>query len=121
MPQLPLVVWVFAAAVAVLLLALCAVTVYAVLRLRARHGVAQWPASRVLILLAAAVVPWVAVRVAPIQIRVNIHGTAQLIGWLVLALAAFAILVLLPLAAILCTFVWWNARRRRGEHTPPPI
>jgi hypothetical protein len=121
MPQLPLVVWVFAGAAAVLLLALCAVTVYAVLRPGARRGMAQLPGSRVLTLLMAAVVPWAAVRFAPIQIRVSIHGTVQLIGWLLLGVAVFAILVLLPLAAILCTFVWWNARRRRAEDAPPPI
>jgi hypothetical protein len=121
MPQLPPVVWAFVAAIAALLLALCGATVYAVLRPSARREIAQFPGSRLLRLLVAAAVPWVLVRVAPINLQVSIHGTAELIGWLLLGLVAFAILVLLPLTAILCGLVWWNARRRRAGHVPPPI
>ena len=36
----------------------------------------------------------------------------------VVALLAFALLVLLPLATLLCTIVWGIARRRRGPPVP---
>jgi hypothetical protein len=38
-----------------------------------------------------------------------------LLGWLALALLAFGLLVLLPLAAVLSVGVWWTARRRIDE------
>jgi hypothetical protein len=50
----------------------------------------------------------------PIRISVNIEGVVPLIGWLIVALAAFALLVLLPLVALLSAGVWLIARRRPG-------
>ncbi|HEX7976959.1 MAG TPA: hypothetical protein VF461_00045 [Gemmatimonadaceae bacterium] len=40
-------------------------------------------------------------------------------GWLVLALLAFALLVLLPLATLLCVVVWGIARGRGSPLVPP--
>jgi hypothetical protein len=48
---------------------------------------------------------------APIRISVNIEGIIPLVGWLIVALAAFALLVLLPLVALLSVGVWLIARR----------
>jgi len=113
--SLPVVVWVAAAGAALLLLALCGATAYGVLRASARPRIARWSAARILTLLAAAVVPWLVVRLAPIRVSANIHGTIELIGWILVALAVFALLVLLPLAAVLCGAVWWTGRRARGH------
>lgn len=118
MPQLPLAAWIGAAAVALLLVGLCAVTAYAVLRASARRRVARWPAWQLLALAGAAVLPWLVVWLAPIEIVVNIHGLGPLIGWSLLALLAFALLVLLPLAALLCAVVWGRARGRRPSRVP---
>jgi hypothetical protein len=49
---------------------------------------------------------------APIRISVNIEGIVPLIGWLIVALAAFSLLVVLPLVALLGAGVWLIARRR---------
>ncbi|HEU4630103.1 MAG TPA: hypothetical protein VFS08_10150 [Gemmatimonadaceae bacterium] len=120
MPQLPLIIWIAAAAVLALLLGLCAGTAYAVLRAPMRQRVARWPAWRLLVLLAAAALPWLVVWLAPIRIVVSVHGVWPLIGWLLMALLVFALLVLLPLAAILGGVVWWAARRRGREAPPAP-
>ena len=123
--KLPLVAWLAVAALALLLLALCAATAWAVLRARARARVAAWPARRLLALVVAAVVPWLVVWLAPIRIQASIRGIGPLIGWLLVALLAFALLVLLPLAALLCGVVWCvgSIRRARGltgsSGTPP--
>jgi len=66
-----------------------------------------------LALTVTAAMPWLVVRLAPINIEVNIHGKLQLAGWILAALSAFALLVLLPIAAILTVLVWWTERRRR--------
>jgi hypothetical protein len=118
MPQLPLVVWLAAAGLALVLLGLCAVTAYAVLRAPGRRRVAHWPPQRVLGLAGGALLPWLVVWLAPLRIEANIHGVGPLLGWLLLALLAFALLVLLPLAALLSGVVWWAARRRRGKVVP---
>ena len=99
------------------LLALCAATAYAVMRRSVRQRVAEWPAPWIIGLLAAAVVPWLVVWLAPIRIVVNIKGVGPLLGWLLLTLGAFALLVLLPLAALIVAAVW--ASRRRKD--PPAI
>ena len=113
MPQLPTVVWLVAAVV--VLCALCAATIYAVLRRSSRARVEQWRASRVLVLLAAATVPWLVVRLAPITIKLSISGILPLIGWILAALMSFVLLVLLPLAALASGAVWWTGRRRRDR------
>lgn len=69
-------------------------------------------------LAVAAVVPWLVVWLAPIRIEVSINGLLPLLGWSLLALGAFALLVLLPIAALASAFVWANARRRKNQDTP---
>ncbi|HET7584324.1 MAG TPA: hypothetical protein VFK13_05420 [Gemmatimonadaceae bacterium] len=113
MSQLPLVVRLAAAGAALLLLGLCAATAYAVLHAAGRRRVAGWSMRRVLVLAVAALLPWLVVWFAPLHIEVNIHGLGPLLGWLLLALVAFALLVLLPLGALLSGVVWWVAWRRR--------
>ena len=117
MPQLPPHVWLGAAAVGLLVLGLCAVTMYAMLRAATRRRVARWTVGWILALVGAAVVPWIVVRLAPISIALRIHGIVPLLGWLLLALVAFALLVLLPLAALLAVGVWSSARWRDGRHS----
>ena len=118
MPQLSPVAWIAVAGTVALLLALCIGTAYSILRTSARRRVAQWPGSRVLVLAGAAAVPWLVVRLAPLRLEVAIHGVGPLLGWALLALLTFALLVLLPLAAFLCAIVWGLARRRRTLPTP---
>ena len=50
--------------------------------------------------------------VAPIEIRVSIHGVGPLLGWLAVALACFMALVAAPLAVALAAGIWLAARRR---------
>lgn len=119
MPPLPLVAWLAAAGLGLLLLGLCAVTAYAVLRAAGRRRVAHWRPRRVLGLAGAALLPWLVVWLAPLRIEASIHGLGALLGWLLLALLAFALLVLLPLGALLSGVVWWAAWRRRGKGAPP--
>ena len=119
MPELPVAVWFAVAGAAVLLLSLCAGTAYAILRASTRRRVANWSATRLLALAGAATVPWLVVWLAPIHFEVAIHGVGPLIGWVLVALLAFALLVLLPLAALVCAMVWGLARGGRGSPTPP--
>ena len=113
MPQLPIKSWLLVAGTAALLLGLCVGTGYAVLRAGARERIARWSSRRLLGLAVTAVLPWVAVRLAPIHIALDIHGLGQSLVALLLALLVFALLVLLPLATLLCAIVWGMARRRR--------
>jgi len=78
-----------------------------------RADIAQWSVAQIATLVVTAAIPWLVAWLAPITISVNIHTLPVLIGWLLLAMLAFGMLVLLPLAAILATGVWWLARRRR--------
>jgi len=89
-----------------------------VLRARTRAHITQWSVTQIITLIVAAVIPWLVVWLAPITISLNIHTLPVLIGWLVLALAAFGGLVLLPLAAMLCVGVWAIARRRASATRP---
>jgi hypothetical protein len=115
MGQLPAVVWAVIAGVAIVVCALCAGALVAVLRAPARQRIARWPATFLLELLTLAVMPWLVVVFAPITIRISIKGLLPLVGWILVALFAFGLLVLLPLAAVASSVVWWGARRRRGE------
>jgi uncharacterized paraquat-inducible protein A len=108
----PPVILAVAAGMVLLLLGLCAATVYAMIRPATRLRVARWPMSRLLLLVGAAAIPWLVVWLAPIRIRVSIDGVIELIGWLCLALLAFAMLVLLPLTALVSVVIWAKARRR---------
>jgi len=121
MPQLPAAVWFAVAGAVLLLLALCIATAYAILRASTRRRVTQWPVGRLLGLVIGATVPWLIVWLAPIRLEVAIHGIGPLLAWLLVALLAFVLLVLLPLAALLCVIVWEIARRRHGPLTPPSI
>ena len=112
MSSLPPAVWIAAIVALAVLLGLCGATAYAVLRASARSRIASWPGSWVVALLAAAIVPWLIIRLTPTRLSVSIHGVAAAIGWLLVALLVFALLVLLPLAAVLIGLVWW--RRRSG-------
>jgi hypothetical protein len=109
---MPRSIWLIGIAVAVLLLGLCGITVYAVLHSSSRRRVAAWPVWGILGLIAVAIVPWLVVWLAPIRIQVNINGMLELLGWSLLALGAFALLVLLPIVALASAGVWAIAQRR---------
>ena len=100
------------AGVALLLVAPTAATCYAVLRAPARTIVSGWTARRVLALCIAAAVPWLLVWRVPYSFVISAHSIPELLGWIVVALLVFAILVLLPLAALLSAIVWLIAQRR---------
>jgi len=104
--------WGLGAVAGLFLAGLCAATSYAVLRGRTRPLIARWSIARIATLVVIAAIPWLVVWVAPINISVNIHTLPVLIGWLGLALLAFVLLVLLPLAAVLAAGVWLTAHRR---------
>jgi len=116
--SLPPVVWISVAGALLVLLGLCGATAYGVLRASSRSRIARWRRARILMLLAAAAVPWLVVWLAPMRLSVDIHGIAALIGWILVALVIFALLVLLPLAAVLCSIVWWIGHRARGQVNP---
>jgi hypothetical protein len=120
MGQLPLAVWAAIAAAVLVLCALCVGVLTAVLRARGRERIARWPATFLVELVTLAIVPWLVVIFAPITIRASIHGLLPLIAWILGALFAFGLLVLLPLAALTSSLVWWAARRRRVRPTPQP-
>jgi hypothetical protein len=107
----PPIVWGLGAVAGLFLASLCVATGYAVLRARTRALIAQWSIARIAALVVIAAIPWLVVWLAPINISVNIHTLPVLIGWLALALLAFGVLVLLPLAAVLAASVWLTARR----------
>ena len=111
MSQLPPVVWAAIAVAVLSLLAACGATAYAVLRARSRRRVARWPGRRVAAVFVAAWIPWLVVRLAPLRIEVRAHGVIQAAGWLLAGLAAFALLVLVPLAAVLVALVRWVSWR----------
>jgi hypothetical protein len=119
MSQLPGIVWVAAAGYAGLLLALCILTAAVSLR-TARTRASAWSARRIVALLTLAALPWLIAWLAPIHISATIDGTLQLITWLLAVLLAFALLVLLPLAALISAVVWWRAWRHRSVRDLPP-
>jgi len=112
MPQSSLVTWV-GAAVALLLLALCGAAVYATLRGPARARIVRWPATRLIGACVLAVIPWLVVWLRVNRFSVTVNGVGPFIGWLLVGLLAFALLILLPLAAMLALLVWSAARIRR--------
>ena len=109
---MPSIVWGLAAAAGLFLAGLCVATGYALLRPRTRVRIARWSVARIAGLVVIAAIPWLVVWLAPINISVNIHTLPVLIGWLALALLAFGVLVVLPLAALLAGGVWLTARHR---------
>jgi hypothetical protein len=116
MLQSSLVMWV-GLALALLLLALCGATTYATLRRPARVRIVNWPARRLIGACVLAVLPWLVVVFRAWRgvnnVSVNVNGLGSLIGWLVVALIVFTLLILLPLAAMLALLVWSVARIRR--------
>jgi hypothetical protein len=108
----PPIVWGLGAVAGLILAGFCAATGYVVLRARTRASIAQWSVAQIATIVATAAVPWLVVWLAPIAITVSIHTLPALIGWLALALLAFGMLVLLPLAAVLAVGVWCVAHRR---------
>jgi len=112
MPQSSLVTWV-GSAVALLLLALCGATIYAILREPARTRIVRWPATRLIGVCVLAGMPWLVVWLRVKQISVSVNGVGPFIGWLLVGLLVFAVLILLPLAALLALLVWSAARIRR--------
>ncbi len=109
---MPPIVWGLGAVAGLFLAGLCAATGYAILRARTRARIAQWSVVQIAALVVTGAVPWLVVWLAPIEISVNIHTLPVLIGWLALALLAFGVLVLLPLAGVLAAGVWLTAHRR---------
>jgi len=113
----PSIVWGLGAVAGLVLVGLCVATAYALLRGRTRALVAKWPVARIATLVLTAAIPWLVVWLAPIRISVDVHTLPALIGWLAVALLAFGVLVLLPLAAVLAAGVWLAAHRRRAIRT----
>ena len=109
---MPPILWGLGAAAGLLLAGLCVATGYFTLRAGTRALIAQWSLAQVATLVVTAAIPWLVAWLAPIKISVNINTLPELTGWLALALLAFAVLVLLPLAAVLAVGVWFVARRR---------
>jgi hypothetical protein len=109
---MPPTVWGVAAVAGLFLAGLCVVTGFVVLRSRTRALIAQWSVAQIATLAVTAAIPWLVIWLAPINISVDIHTLPVLIGWLALALLAFGMLVLLPLAAVLAVGVWWVTHRR---------
>ncbi len=116
---MPPILWGLAALAGLLLLGLGVATGFAVLRGRTRGRIARWSTARIVAFVVIAAIPCLVVWLAPISISVNIHAVPALIGWLALALLAFGVLVLLPLAALLAGGVWLAARRRGVIAMPP--
>lgn len=112
MPQSSLVTWV-GSAIALLLAALCAATAYATLRRSARTRIAGWPATRLIGICILAAVPWLFVWLKSGHFSVSVNGVGPFIGWLIVGLLAFALLILLPLFGALALLVWSTARIRR--------
>ena len=109
---MPPIVWGLGAVAGLVLAGFCVATGYVVLRAGARAHIAQWSVAQIATLVVTAAIPWLVVWLAPITISVKIHTLPVLTGWLALALLAFGMLVLVPLAAILAVGVWWVSRRR---------
>lgn len=96
-----------------LLVALCCATAYVTLRRSTRARIARLSPKTVLCLCALAALPWVIIHFGMKHIAVSAHSSAELIGLFALALLAFALLVLLPLAVAISILVWMFARSGR--------
>jgi len=111
-PQLPPSAWAVIAALALLLLVLIGATTYGMLRRPSRARIATMPGIGVAGVVALAAVPWLVVLYADVNINVHAHDIPTLLMWTTVALLVFALLVLLPLAALLLLAVWVTARVR---------
>ena len=116
---MPPILWGLAAVAGLVLAGLCVATGYAILRARTRVRIAKWSVAQIAAAVVIAAAPWLVVRLAPINISVNIHTVPALIGWGALTLLAFGVLVLLPLAAVLTAGVWLTARRQGAATVQP--
>lgn len=108
-------VLIFAIAAGVVLLALCIGTAWLVLRPMGRASVRRWSRARLSCAVLVACLPWLGVRFWRWDINVNIHSVVQMVGWALLALCVFTLLVLLPLAVLLAVIVWVHDRRMRAQ------
>lgn len=106
-------VLIVAIAAGIPLLALCIGTAWLVLRPAGRARVSRWSGARLLGAIVVACVPWIGVAFWRWDINVSVHSILPLLGWTLLALCVFALLVLLPLAVLLAAVVWLNERRMR--------
>jgi len=116
---MPPILWGLAAVAGIVLLGLCGATGFVVLRARTRARIARWSVAQTAAFVVIAALPWLVVWLAPVNVSVNIHTVPALLGWLALALLAFGVLALLPLAALLAGGVWLAARRRGVTAMPP--
>jgi hypothetical protein len=99
-----------------MLVGLVGATAYGVLRRPARQRIAAALPARIAALLALAAIPWLGIWVAShshVSVNVSVNGVVSLVLWLAAALLVFALLVLLPLVALLTLVVWFVARQRR--------
>ena len=112
MPHSSMVTWA-GSAVALLLVALCAATAYATLRGPGRERIVRWPAIRLIGICILAAVPWLFAWLRLNHFSVTVNGVGPAVGWLMVGLLAFALLILLPLFAMLALLVWSAARIRR--------
>ncbi|HEX5829679.1 MAG TPA: hypothetical protein VFY16_01785 [Gemmatimonadaceae bacterium] len=111
MTDLPAGVVVSGGAAALLLLALLGGTVVGVLRTRNRARIARLDGVRLALFVVLSALPWIYVVVVDMTITLNVVGVWELAGWIVVLLVVYALLVLLPVAAVLATVVWLLARR----------
>jgi hypothetical protein len=107
-------VLIFAIAAGIPLFALCIGTAWLVLRAAGRAHVRRWSGTQLLCAVVAACVPWIAVRFWRWDVNVSVHSILPLLGWALLAVCVFALLVLLPLAVLLAAIVWVHDRRMRA-------
>jgi hypothetical protein len=115
-PPLPAWAWALASVALFLLLALAALGPLAVLRLLRRRASRRLsgPATLLALLLGAA--PWLVVWLAPIRIVAAISSPGELTLWLLAALAAFVLLVPLPLGALTAGVLWLASARPARRH-----
>lgn len=93
------------------LVALCMATAWLVLRPTGRAWVRRRGASQIVEMGLVALIPWVAVHYFAHHFTISIHSVWPLVGWILIGLAVFAVLVLLPLAVALSAIVWLVERR----------
>ena len=108
-PHLPTFIWAFLGAVLIILLLMIAVPLRVITRKPRIERLRAAPPRRVLLWWLAAIVPW-AVSIAVVELQRSFHiGTDSLwgaAGYLLLFLALFAVLVVLPVVVIVGTGIW---------------
>ena len=119
MPKLPVFIWAFAAAVLIMLLSMIAVPLWLLTRRPRIERLRAAPGRRVLLWWLAAVVPW-AISIAIVELQRSFHVSASSLwgvaGYLLLFLALFAVLVVLPVLVIAGSGIWIVAHWKNGRH-----